>query len=193
MASATHNTNLYQIVQGLYSRVVLTILDRRIKAYRRLPGADNRHQAAVPLAEEIKSLAVPVSDAARRVGHNTDGSHADGHRSVLEKFKHHAGSSPHQVAINNTVNDLSVHLKHRQSGLALRPEMGERLRSSTREHLHAAHRLAREDQARSAALHADIASHALIEASHYMSDDDYAAFISEINGEIQAIKHPPHA
>jgi hypothetical protein len=186
MSSRPESRTLFETLQGLYSQFVLMILERRMKSYHQKTGAQARRDIAGLLSEEIRQLAVAVPSIDE--GANSDNSTDVVQSTTAKQSSQVLDSKIQNAKITNTASELSNHLRRRQSGSALNPELGERLMKSTREHIHAVHRLARQGKVRTAAMHADIANHALREAGHYMSEDEYADFIAGIEQELMAMK-----
>jgi hypothetical protein len=96
--------------------------------------------------------------------------------------------SDHRVSlVSRTFNGLGMYFKSSQTESVLDPELSEKLKKSTWNHIHTALRLARQGDAGTAKLHLDIASQALKEAAHYMSREEHIAFTVEVEEKLGEI------
>ena len=66
--------------------------------------------------------------------------------------------------------------------------MGDKLKASAWSHIHAAALHARNGELETAKLHVGIASQAVKEASHYMTDEDYHAMCEEVEKVLSEVK-----
>jgi hypothetical protein len=90
----------------------------------------------------------------------------------------------HQGINKKNTSELSKYFKVRQNGSELHPGIEDKLMHSTWEHIHAAIRCARLGGECDAKMHTDIASYAYRELAHYLSEEEYAEFTSEISHQL---------
>lgn len=82
--------------------------------------------------------------------------------------------------LNKVVSSFNRPKNKFASKIAPNQYMGEKLKDSTWSHIHTALLHARQGDVSNAKLHADIANGALKEAAHYMTEEDYKVFCSEV-------------
>lgn len=178
---------LLQTLQRLYSWVTSRVLEKRMDSYREESGTGIAHNLDTLLSDHIDRIA----DTKAASGEGTQG-----HVSVqkVQSATHNLSlgrrHSDHQTSIvSKTLSGLGRYFRSKPTETALDPELSKKLKQSTWHHIHAALRLARQGDARTAKLHLEIASQALKEAGHYMSREEHIAFRVEIEeklGEITA-------
>ena len=88
----------------------------------------------------------------------------------------------------NLCDQSSLPKKIFKSKLAPDPYMGDKLKDSAWSHIHTALLHARQGEAITAKLHADIANEALKEAAHYMSEEDYKVLCEEVAKAFKELK-----
>ena len=90
--------------------------------------------------------------------------------------------------MSRALSGLGRYFRSKQTESVRDPEMSKKLKKSTWNHIHTALRLARQGEVRTARLHADIANHALHEAGHYMSEEEYRKFTLEVEEKLSEIR-----
>ena len=85
------------------------------------------------------------------------------------------------------VGELSVHFRNSHIHSALFCDVGERLISSTWEHIDASLRTAREGDVKMAKLHIDLANNAFKEAARYLPAPLYASFSQDVKKALEQI------
>ena len=176
---------LLHALQRLYARITSLFLNKRMGSYREEAGSVADHDLATLLSDHIDRLAArgPANSGKTK-------------RQVSEQKVQTATQNPspgrppsdHQVSIvSGILNGLGRYFKSNRTEPALDPELSEKLKKSTWNHIHTALRLARQGEARTAKLHLDIASQALKEAAHYMSREEHIAFTVEVEEKLGEI------
>ena len=70
----------------------------------------------------------------------------------------------------------------------MQPPVSHKLQASVWEHLNTSLRLARQGEAQTAKLHADVANNALKEAARYMPKDEYAEFYGQVETRLKEMR-----
>lgn len=178
MLSGKEINDLLLTLQRLYSHFAGITLHRRTRSYQKHRKDLQRYDLGEPLSTKIKTLdakrskdpGVILSEAPVGLSQTTSLS--------LRNMDERIGYK--RVVILQTFNGLSEHFNKTRPDVSLRPEVGEKLRKSTWEHIHAAMRLAREGKVSRAMIHAEIANSALKEAARFMPETTYLQFIEEV-------------
>lgn len=175
--------NLLSIIQNMYSRIVCTILSKRMQQYCARHQYNTHSDIAAQLSQQIDSI------AAQQAKTNTkQQTHTANVQKQQEKTKHTTQAS--KPSATNTVdtkkaNELSKYFKQRGNGATLNPGIENTLTHSIWEHIHLSLRQARQGNKNSAKMHADIANHAHKELAHYISEEKYIALTQEIENELK--------
>ena len=82
-----------------------------------------------------------------------------------------------------TLNGLSLYFK-KQKTQEHDPEMSEKLQKCVWDHVHTAHRSARSGDENTAKLHAGIATNAMKTLSHYMPEEEYTDFCTDVHNQL---------
>lgn len=171
---------LLRSVNSLLSKIVLLDLWKRTKAYKQHGSSDIQQDIATPLFDCIDKLAAQAS--APIVAQASDNA-----QPAAEKTQDPAQPTRPQAAdmlSSNISEDLKPHLIHSDSA----NHLGEKLKANAWSHFHTSILRAREGDARTAKLHANIANQALKEAGHYMSDEDFKIFSEEFAQALNELK-----
>lgn len=187
MVSESESNSLLRALKQLYARVVFGLLHRRMVSFRKDVVNHARQDLATPLADHLEKLAAsrePNQAVVPRKRVQKTGIKGAGKRAG------HGNSYPGQpVSVaGRAFGSLSRYFKTRRTSAVLDPQMSAKLQKSTLSHIHSALRLARQGEITTARLHADIASHALQEAGHYMSEQEYARFSLEVDEKLGEIR-----
>ncbi len=170
--------SILRSLQRLYSRLVLFNLQKRMSSYRGSVGSGTGEDITATLYACIDNCASSAS------AHKQAGTQ---HEPSRHNVKAAATPSPPSIPANHqesvfkmAMNGLSLYFRKRKVNSVMATELGEKLKKSIWEHIHAAHRAAHQGKVDTARLHADIASTALKEAAHYMPEEEYATLVAEI-------------
>jgi hypothetical protein len=176
---------LLHALERLYSGMASRVLHTRMGAYRRRTGALADRDLAALLSDHLDRLAaVKRANRGEAAQRPVRQGVPEGKRELFEK--HHAAVTQVSV-VGRAFDGLGRYFKSSRTEPVLDAELSDKLKNSTWHHIHTALRLARQGEARTAKLHLDIASHALKEAAHYMSAEDYIAFTVEVEEKLAEI------
>jgi hypothetical protein len=178
-------TALLQALQRLYAGMALRALQKRMGAYRREGGAIADHDLTALLSDHVDKLAAVNRDQSSELAGQPAG--RKGQKAQLQALGNHHVSARQVTMLGRAFTELGRYFRSSRRPPVLDPELSQKLRNSTWEHIHTALRLARQGQARTAKLHLNIASQALKEVAHYMSKEDYIAFTVEIEKKLADI------
>lgn len=180
------NDSLLAVLKRLYSKLARVALHKRMSSYQQWVNTENHQDISNPLYDYIDKLASSDAVKAPGVPHQT----YDKEQPAIatNNTTPPAAQEHKEIVINKTLEGLSLYYQDHKTAADSQPELSEKLKKSAWEHIHAVHRYARQGDVKTARLHADIANNALKEAAHYMTEDDYKAFMQEVKDEMQAIK-----
>lgn len=186
-----HNHSLLGTLQKLYSRFVVYFLHARQNRYRSGEPAGEPFNFQTQLDESIKKLAAVRKNLEQNTG-SRDTTDSDG-KPITNEANQRVNPAALQLMermseVTGQIHELSRHIRQNSKNLDLPPDTGEKLQKSTWEHLHLALRSARQGSEPLAQLHAKIASQALMEASHYMSRDEYLSFTAQVREALASIQ-----
>ena len=175
------NESLLEKLKKLYTKIFLVALHNRITQYHSLLHSDSHHKIGGALHELIDETIKSVST-------DDTGLHLMSleYFEIERKLKSESANKQEkqETTISTmTLNGLSLYFK-RHKALEKAPAVAARLRRVVYDHVHSAHRLARQDDEKTAKMHADIACDAMKTLSHYMQSDDYENFSALIDEQI---------
>lgn len=182
-----YRESLINKIRRLYTELFLVALHNRIDSYHSFLHSNKHNELSVMLHEVIDEI---VKEASRNYS-------VEDYRNI--KFKGVEGSSTSDPDMPNsiynhsanmgsmTLNGLSIYLK-KQQAQENDPHMSIKLQRCVWDHVHSAHRFAREGDRNTAKLHADIACNAIKALSHYMPAEEYSDFFNEIGNQLQPIE-----
>ena len=192
MSSDKDNNSLKTLLdylQTLFSRVSALNLNRRMMSHRKSDSALLDQQILAALYEIVEKTPVPNDSKNREstvvyepqtVVVKSDISNLD----VTTK----KGDITSSSASNK---DLSNRLHATLSRTSDAIYVGEKLSVSAWDHIRASLRYVREKNAGLAKMHADLASEALQQASHYMADEEYIVLKASVLEELQKLHEQP--
>ena len=179
MAKDNYQSLLYKL-KSLYTRIFLVSLHNRIHSYHPVTHTNIHPDMNGFLYKLIDEIVNEVS--------NTYSPDDYQHLKFLDDKNHQnpvrATPAPRTTTmVSMTLNGLSLYLQN-QNVVEFDQRMSEKLTRCFWDHVHSAHRFARFGDAKTAKLHADIASNAMKSLSQYMPSDEYQAFITEFTSEL---------
>jgi hypothetical protein len=172
------NSSLFIRLLFLYRKVSIFAVRIRMRSYRQHVKSDTALNITALLKKEIDELVVSSDQNIKHSSNISEEPHSS--NLIIPKADN---EHSHDVGIKNTHNvesEFANYLKQNKSSLIIHPYMGDKLKKSAWEHIHCTIRHARLGHIDMAKLHADIAGHALEEAAHYMSDEEYSELIFDI-------------
>jgi len=180
-------SSIIHAIERIYIKISLTILHRRVNTYHKKTQLSEKSDN-----NDIKPTLIECIDEIIDTEH-IEHLHAVDYsllsNSATTPYVHlqYPALKPHVVNKNN-VGELSKYFKARNNGSDLHPDIMEKLEHSTWEHLHTAVRYARQHENKNAKMHVDIACSACKELSHYMPEEQYKVFVTEIEKHMDALK-----
>jgi hypothetical protein len=171
-----HGLNrLSRALRELYYKLCDMDLHKRMNFYNRNTGTDKAPDISASLTKHTDKLA-PDSKPTGPGATSTATA-----RSSKIATKPDNAKLPNQQPgwLNKVVNSI-IRPKKFTSKITPDPYMGDKLKDSTWSHIHTALLHARQGEANTAKLHADIANEALKEAAHYMSEEDHKVLCEEV-------------
>lgn len=165
------DSGLLEALKRLYLKIVSRYVDQRQTAYHSTADGDLHQAITTALERRIESLSADGKAAVAAPA---------GDAGASAKHANHSPGGDWVPVEHGVANDLSRHFEQTHTGSTFLPEVGEKLKKSTWEHIHAALRSARQGDAKTAKLHADIANNALREAAHYLPPQDYTSFAAAV-------------
>ena len=172
---------LLKKIKSLYTEIFLVSLHNRINSYHAFVDTNHHKEMSGTLHNLIDEIVEDVSRNDGAVDYTALNLLDAGRTSQTVTSDDKQGREPSIVAM--TLNGLSLYFKKNKVQES-DPAVEARLRTVVWDHVHSAHRIARAGDARTAKMHADIASDAMKALSHYMSDDEYNKFFNLINGQL---------
>jgi len=176
---------LLHALQRLYSRIASIVLHKRMGSYREETGSVADHDLAALLSDHIDRLADSRPANSGKTQPQVSVQKVQTATQNPSPDRRHA-DRPVSI-VTRTFNGLGRYFKSSRTESVLDPELSEKLKKSTWNHIHTAFRLARQGEAGTAKLHLDIAAHALKEAAHYMSKEEHIAFTVEVEEKLAEI------
>jgi len=173
--------SLLNKLKRLYTELFLVGLHKRIDSYHAFMHSDQHNDIGDTLHGLIDQIVIEAS-----------------HNYSVQDYRHkkfltaetdptNDKAIPRQgdgSMLSMTLNGLSVFLQQ-QKLKSDNPHMAEKFQQVIWEHVHAAHRFARQGDARTAKLHADIANNAIKSLAHYMPVEAYEVLCNDIRQQLQ--------
>jgi len=177
--------SLIRAIEGIYTKVTLTILHKRMDGYHQ-----QSCQGLSPYAGNIKKPLLECIDVI--VFHGLNETAAPEHTHLADIASQHIPekyNGPELQRLNKErVVELAQYFKSKHNDSALNAGVEERLEHSTWEHIHAVVRCAKKGDDHRARMHADIASAACMELAHFMAEEQYTGFMSNIDNYLNVLK-----
>lgn len=183
MTSNQDDMKLLRALKKLYFKIMTLYMNFRSGAFRgqESGGGPNIVLSLSKCIDKIASEAV-VNRPGTAAPHLVAAGNVPGGDIVLD----HA-SSLSVPSSGMGVGELSVHFRNSHIHSALFCDVGERLISSTWEHIDASLRTAREGDVKMAKLHIDLANNAFKEAARYLPAPLYASFSQDVKKALEQI------
>ena len=172
------NSSLFVRLLFLYRKVSIFAVRIRMRSYRQHVKSDATLNITALLKKEIDELVVSSVQNIKHFSNISEEPHSS--NLIISKEDNERYYDNGRGNTHNAESEFAKYLKQNKSSLIVHPYMGDKLKKSAWEHIHCTIRHARLGHVEMAILHADIAGHALEEATHYMSDAEYSELIFEI-------------
>lgn len=164
-------------MQALYAELAAKVLSSRLH-----PRVEKRDSQSGKLklkeliAEHLAETAEPANVSAGRSGGSADEDPESGRHSET------AGASSLQEPLANA---LSEYLSEHHSTSSIQSFMGRKMRTNTLGHINKSLALGRRGDERGARVHADLAERCMEVAAENMSDEEFQAFKTEVEGRLK--------
>ncbi len=175
---------LLHSVHSLFSKVSLLDLQKRTHTYKQQANGNMQQDIATPLTDCIDKLAACHKAPESPILSTGEGEFLEGNTPVESTQVVNTQTAP----VDGMPNDLSENMKSHSQHTSSDSYISDKLKASTWSHIHTAILRAREGDAKTAKLHADIANHAMKEAGHYMEDAEFKLFSEEIKKALDELK-----
>lgn len=178
MQKYTHTKKLLASLHILHVKLSMMIVQIRSRANQVFAQPKITFDVNLVLFKRIEEL-VASSASEQKKPHAETASHQQVESIGVNSDKHDTlTGNIHNVADIKT--EFSKYIQDHNASKSVHPSMGEKLKTSAWEHIHSSIRLARLGDVNAAELHANIASHALDEAGHFLSHTEYSILAQEI-------------
>lgn len=167
---------LLRALHELYYKLCDMDLHKRMNFYHRNTGTNKAPDISASLSKHIDKLA-PASKPTSPGATSTATVRSSKKASRPDNAKQR---NQQPGWLNKMVTSIIRPKKIFTSKIKPDPYMGDKLKDSTWSHTHTALLHARQGEASTAKLHADIANEALKEAAHYMSEEDHKVLCEEV-------------
>jgi hypothetical protein len=173
---------LFDSVYQLYSDITLKVLHIRIQKYHESKHTDSSHDITKHLSKHIHHFVNKHQEATSKVTwkKSTFIVKNISHVTTLDDYK-----DPNS---KNIINPLSDYLKNKKYIDPSHSGIADKLILSTWDHFHAAIREARQGKIKTAKLHMDVANYAMKEVAHFLSEEEYQNFYSDIESELEKLR-----
>ena len=173
-----NNHSLLSTLKDLYSRLSAVLIKNRLRSYHSIFQPENTVNITSILNKQVEKLAInssktsQVSEVNKRKIKSLDISHT--------KTSSHNELGLVCTSVSEYESEFAKHLRHRRSSSVNHSHMGDKLKESVWEHIHSAIRYAKQGIIDKAKVHTDIAGHALEEAGHYLSNEEYTDLVCSV-------------
>ena len=176
---------LIRRLENLYAEISLIVLHKRINSYHgNATYKEHAKNIKTPLMEFIETT---IKQAVKT--NNTNNNNKPASSDTRPQPDHPAKQqSEHHQLSRERIDELSKYFKKRNKATELHPPIKKQLEHSVWEHLHAALRYAGKGDKRNSKMHADIVDSACKELAHYMDEEPYLAFITDVEEHLAALK-----
>lgn len=176
---------LIQALEGLYTKISLIVLHKRISSYHSTTShKEHARDIKSSLMEFIETTIAQAVKVNYTINENERATNQVHPRTDQPAQQHLV----HLQLSREGINELSKYFKKRGEGAELHPPIKDQLERSVLEHINAAFRCARDGDKRNSKLHVDIVDSACKELAHYMEEEPYLKFIGNVADHLDALK-----
>lgn len=174
--------SLLHRIAALYSHMFANVMHERVSAYHAHPGSDDDDDDIGTTLRAYIKHTKQLAAANTALSTHQSGVTEPALTSVLQPQQLvEISASPNANAVSNP---LSEYFQKNNTHSDLAPPLVKKLQASAWEHTHSAIRLAHQGDFTSAKLHADLASNAIRQLGHYMSEVDFKTFKRAVKAEL---------
>ena len=173
---------LFDAIYQLYSNITLKILHHRIQKHHERKHTDSSHDITKHLTKHVHHLANKHQETTSKVTWKKS-------TFIIKNIQHITTLDDYENPNKtNIINPLSDYLKNKKYIDSSHSGVAGILISSTWDHFHAAIREARQGKIKTAKMHVDIANYAMKEVEHFLPEEEYQNFYSDIKVEINELR-----
>ena len=178
MNNKNENHTLLKTLKELYNQLGALMTKIRFRSYRTVIKSDSTFNITSILNNQVEKLAsesvitTPHIEPNEIIMQQPKGSLSKSEVKNQSVMKH--------KNLSGAESDFAKHLKLSKSSEVSHSHMGDKLKESAWEHIHSAIRFAKQGQVDKAKVHADIAGHAIEEAGHYISHEEYSVLVNRM-------------
>jgi hypothetical protein len=173
---------LFDVIYQLYSKITLKILHLRIQKHHEREHTNSSYDITNHLTKHVHHLANKHQEATSTITWKKSTFIIKNIRRVTTLDDYKNPNAP------NIINPLRDYLKNKKFIDSSHSGVADKLISSTWAHFHAAIREARQGRIKTAKMHVDIANYAMKEVKHYLPEEEYQNFYSDIKVEIKELR-----
>lgn len=182
MAEELHG--LIDALQNLHSHISSLLASARIRPSKPFSG----HRDSLNIADSLKEYIVKEASEPRAPGRepvhrNLESAQPKKEMSVGSAEHAEPHSTPHRQE-----NTLSQYLSRKATDHDHHPDMSEKMRANTIEHIKKSIRLTKQGDVEGAKLNAELADSAMRTAIEYMTEDEYVLFREEVMRRLDALQ-----
>ena len=182
MLSSHQIQKLLDAIYQLHSKITLKVLHIRIQKHDERKHADSSYDIKKHLTKHVHYLVNIHQEATSKV--------------TWKKSTFIVKNKPHVTTLDdyknpdslNIIKPLSDYLNNKKYTDSSNSRVADKLISSTWDHFHAAIREAGQGNMETAKMHVDVANYALKEVAHFLSEEEYRSFYSDIEVEIDKLR-----
>ena len=182
MLSNKQIQELFDAIFQLHSKITLKILHIRIQKHNGRKNTDPSRYITNHLTEHVHHLASRYQEATSKA------TWEESTYSIENKCDATAPDDSKNPDTTDIINPLTNYLKTKKYTDSSHSGVADTLISSTWYHFHAAIREARQGKKKIAEMHVDIANYAMNEAGHFLPEEEYQNFYSDIKVEIKELR-----
>ena len=173
---------LLDAIYQLHSKIMLIVLHIRIQKHHERKHTDSSYDITKHLTKHVHHLVKKHQEATSKVTWKNSTFIVKNipHVTTLDDYK-----NPYSP---NIINPLSDYLKNKKYIDSSHSRVADKLISSTWDHFHAAIREARQGKTKTAIMHVDVANFAMKEVAHFLSEEEYQNFYSDIEVEVEELR-----
>jgi len=182
MKNSSFYNEFIRSIEELYSSITMKILQKRMDSYHSSSaintGSGNNSDFSASLYKYIDDVS---HQAKKPKPENQTSKHAG-----LTNSTNPYPPAHFEVSNKGINSGLTKHFKEIHNA-ELHPGISEKLTESIWEHIHASIRSARQGNASTAKMHADVANNAYKELAHYLNDEEYNELARKIEEEFDSL------
>ena len=178
MNNQNENHTLLKTLKELYSQLGVIMTQIRFRSYRSGINSNNNFNITSILNKQVEILASEFVDSSQNTENNKN--IVQQSDDSLSKLTDKDQSDIKYTIVSGLESEFAKHLKLSKASAVSHPHMGDKLKKSAWEHIHFAIRFAKQGELEKAKVHADIAGHAVEEASHYLDNTEYSELVKMI-------------